>query len=264
MPRYASRPAPSATSRRRASASAAGAKPVGLEPIPRNTLQERVYLRIRRGLMEADFKPGQVLTIRDLAHQLRTSVMPVREALQKLTVERVLELLPTRSVRVPIVSAEVFGEICEARMLLEGHLARLAAERADAADLQRIELASRAFLTARVPSAPALIQHRNREFHFALYEAAHRPTLVELIEPLWVRCGPCTLALFVELGSEKVKRSATAHHEEALKAVRARRPAEAQKAIVADIRATCERYQKYWREHSGRFDEDGMTRAARR
>ena len=101
-----------------------------LQPIARDTLQERVYLRIRQALIHSEFKPGQVLTIRELAQKLGTSIMPVREALQKLTVERVLELLPTRSVRVPVLSAEEFAEICEARMLLEGHMARLAAERA--------------------------------------------------------------------------------------------------------------------------------------
>jgi DNA-binding GntR family transcriptional regulator len=47
-----------------------------------------------------------------------TSIMPVREALQKLTVERMLELLPTRSVRVPVLTGGDFAEICEALGLL--------------------------------------------------------------------------------------------------------------------------------------------------
>ncbi|MGH8289232.1 MAG: GntR family transcriptional regulator [Steroidobacteraceae bacterium] len=233
-----------------------------LQPVARDTLQERVYLRIRQALILSEFNPGQVLTIRELAQKLGTSIMPVREALQKLTVERVLELLPTRSVRVPVLSAEEFAEICEARMLLEGHMARLAAERADADDLARIEQASRAFLSARVPSAPTVIQQRNREFHFAIYEAAHQPTMLELIEPLWVRCGPCTVALFVDLGSEKIKRGATTHHQQALEAIRARRPAAAEEAIVADIRATSERYQKYRREHAEFFGEGRIGKAA--
>lgn len=239
-------------------------KPHGhsLTPIARDTLQERVYLRIRQALILSELKPGQVLTIRELAHNLGTSIMPVREALQKLTVERVLELLPTRSVRVPVLSAEEFAQICEARMLLEGHMARLAAERADAAELERIEQASRAFLSAKVPSAPTVIQQRNREFHFAIYEAAHQPTMLELIEPLWVRCGPCTVALFVDLGVEKIKRGATTHHQQALEAIRARRPAAAEEAIVADISATSERYQKYRREHAEFFTGDRPARTA--
>lgn len=149
-------------------------------------------------------------------------------------------------------------------MLLEGHMARLAAERANAAELERIEEASRAFLSAKVPSAPTVIQQRNRDFHFAIYEAGHQPTMLELIEPLWVRCGPCTVALFVDLGAEKIKRGATTHHQEALEAIRARRAAAAEEAIVADIRATSERYQKYRREHADFFAASRAARTAAR
>ena len=85
--------------------------------------------------------------------------------------------------------------------------------------------------------------------------------MLELIEPLWVRCGPCTVALFVDLGVEKIKRGATTHHQQALEAIRARRPAAAEEAIIADIRATSERYQKYRREHA-EFFAAGRTAGA--
>jgi DNA-binding GntR family transcriptional regulator/AraC-like DNA-binding protein len=218
-----------------------------LAPIPRNTLQEQVHLQIRRGLIDGEFKPGQVLTIRDLASRLGTSIMPVREALQKLTVERALELMPTRSVRVPILSAESFAEICEARIILEGEMTRLAAQRADANDIARMEEVSRAFSSVEAGS-PTQLNRLNREFHFAVYAGAHHGTLMGLIEPLWVRSGPCTLALFEELGPEQVKRGASAHHLQALDAIRSRRPSEAQAAIAQDIRATSDRYQKQRRK----------------
>lgn len=117
-------------------------------------------------------------------------------------------------------------------MLLEAYMARLAAERASAQDLERIEQASHAFLSAKLPSAPTVMQQRNREFHFAIYESAHQSTMLELIEPLWVRCGPCKVALFVDVGAEKIKRRATATHHQALEAIRARRAGAAEEAIV--------------------------------
>jgi DNA-binding GntR family transcriptional regulator len=216
-----------------------------LEPIRHNTLQQQVYRRIRENLADGQFKPGNVLTIRDLASQLGTSVMPVREALHKLIVEQVLDLTANRSVRVPTLTAEKFSEICDARMIIEGNLARLAAQRADEKELALIDAASREFGSAKVARDPTLLLQKNREFHFAIYAAAHQPTLVSMIEPLWVRCGPCTLTLFEEMGPEQVKKSAASPHKAALEAIRARRPAEAQQAIVADIRATSERYRKH-------------------
>jgi GntR family transcriptional regulator, colanic acid and biofilm gene transcriptional regulator len=143
-------------------------------------------------------------------------------------------------------------------------MARLAAQRADPEDLERIEQASRAFSAARASSSPTLINQKNREFHFSIYQAARQATLMELIEPLWVRCGPCTVALFVDLGAEKVKRGAVDQHRGILEAIRARRPAEAESAVVADIRATSERYQKYRREHAEFFGRARSAEAAAR
>ena len=63
-----------------------------------------------------------------------------------------------------------------------------------------------------------------------------------LVEPLWVRCGPSLLALFEELGSDQIKRAASKRHQQTLDGILARRPSEAQRGIVEDIKATSERY----------------------
>ncbi len=219
--------------------------PRPLARIARNTMQEQVYSQLRESLSDGRFKPGQRLTIRDLAQQLGTSVMPVREALHKLTVEQVLDVTAARSVRVPALSAAKFQEICEARILLEGQLAALAAQRADAEDIARIEQANDDLASARVSRDPSLSLKRNREFHFAVYTAARHPTMFDLVEPLWVRCGPSLLALFEALGSDQIKRAASKRHQAVLEGILARRPAEAQSGIVEDIKATSERYREY-------------------
>jgi DNA-binding GntR family transcriptional regulator len=216
-----------------------------LQRIEHNTLQEQVYSHIRQGLIDGQFKPGQVLTIRYLAEQLGTSIMPVREALQKLTVERVVDLMPTRSVRVPVLSPAEFAEICDARMILEGSLTELATERATAEDIARIDKASQEFLAAGAAGDATLLLRKNREFHFSIYAAARHATLTALIEPLWARSGPCTLALFEDLTEEQIKRAASSLHHKAFEAIRRRKPAAARDAIVTDILATSKRYQQH-------------------
>jgi DNA-binding GntR family transcriptional regulator len=219
--------------------------PKTLSPVARNTLQEQVYTQIRESLIDGRFRPGQTLTIRDLAQQLGTSVMPVREALHKLTVEQVLDMTVARSVKVPALSADKFQEICDARILLEGHLAVLASQRADTDDLARIEEANGEFVAAKISRDPTLMLRRNREFHFAIYSAAHHPTLFDLVEPLWVRCGPSMLALFEELGSDHIKRAASKTHQTTLEGVRSRNSSQAERGIVEDIRATSATYRKH-------------------
>ena len=65
-----------------------------------DNLQEQLYQRIREGLLEGRFQPGERLKIRDLAAAWGTSPMPVRAALQRLVAEGALEGEPQRSVRV--------------------------------------------------------------------------------------------------------------------------------------------------------------------
>jgi DNA-binding GntR family transcriptional regulator len=91
-----------------------------------------------------------------------------------------------RSVKVPALSVARFQEICEARILLEGQLAVLAAQRADADDMARIQRAHDDFVSVRPSRDPSLPLKRNREFHFAVYCAAHHTTMFSLVEPLWV------------------------------------------------------------------------------
>src|SRR5205814_8273260 len=126
-----------------------------------------------QSVVEGQFNPGLAVAIRDRALRVGTSVMPVREALHTLAVEDVLAVTATRSVRVPVLSAHQFAEICDVRVILEGQAARLAAQRADATDIERIEAANRQFLAAKATRDPTLLLHRNREFHFAIYAAAH-------------------------------------------------------------------------------------------
>ena len=93
---------------------------LGLARIARETIQERVYSSLRDQLMRGGFEPGQKLKIADLAEAFGTSAMPVREALNRLAVERALETLPSRTVRVPALSRAALQDLRETRFAIEG------------------------------------------------------------------------------------------------------------------------------------------------
>src|ERR1700675_4125088 len=93
---------------------------LGLARIARETVQERVYCALRDQLMRGGFEPGQKLKIAELAEAFGTSAMPVRDALNRLTVERALETLPSRSVRVPALSRRALQDLRETRYAVEG------------------------------------------------------------------------------------------------------------------------------------------------
>ena len=83
----------------------AGQRPT-FAPVDRETMQDRVYVELRQALMRGHFAPGETLIVRALSDQFGTSHMPVRDALSRLVAEQALEVLPSRSVAVPVLSRE--------------------------------------------------------------------------------------------------------------------------------------------------------------
>ena len=63
---------------------------LALEPVARVTLNELAYARLKHALLSGRIEPGASLALRELAAQLGTSVMPVREAVTRLSAEGAL------------------------------------------------------------------------------------------------------------------------------------------------------------------------------
>ncbi|NEA17308.1 GntR family transcriptional regulator [Streptomyces halstedii] len=93
---------------------------------------------IRCALRSGDLVPGQRLVENDLAESYGATRGAVREALQDLAAEEIVEIVPRRGARVRTVSVEEAIQITECRSALEQLCARKAATRAD--EEQRAEL----------------------------------------------------------------------------------------------------------------------------
>jgi DNA-binding GntR family transcriptional regulator len=177
-------------------ASASDQAAMGMAPIARQTLNELAYARLKRALLSGRIEPGTTLTLRQLALQLGTSVMPVREAVTRLSAENALEVLPQRGIVLPALAPAAAEEIWSLRLTLEGEACALAARRVDATALESI----RALATAVERAAEARDLHgvleSNSDFQFAIYQAADSPLRLQLIEVLRMKSAPhCTAAI---------------------------------------------------------------------
>ena len=163
-----------------------------VEPLERQTLGERAYAKLADLLISGRLAPGEKLSLRTAADVLGVSIMPVREAVSRLVADKALEVTPNRAVRVPLMSAGQFRDLTKVRIAIEGHAAAQAAERRDKNDLvwiARAEQAMRSESELPLPDLPRAVE-LNKSFHFAVYEAAHSPILVEIIRALWLKAGP--------------------------------------------------------------------------
>jgi DNA-binding GntR family transcriptional regulator len=209
----------------------------GLIPVERETVQDRVYGQLRRTLINGGFAAGDMLRIVDLADRLKTSTMPVREALGRLVSEQALEALPNRSVRVPLITRERLDDLERARILIEGRLVALACKQLTAADLEGLKQTNRdceAAFERHGQDVGPVTSEINQRFHFQIYRAACSRVLIPMVESLWLQSGPVVRAA-AHIHDEQGGLAATNHHWTIVEALEARDEQAAVIALANDI-----------------------------
>jgi DNA-binding GntR family transcriptional regulator len=208
-----------------------------VEPLDRQTLGERAYAQLADLLISGRLAPGEKLSLRTAADVLGVSIMPVREAVSRLVADKALEVAANRAVRVPVMSGTQFRDLTRVRIAIEGHAAAEAARLRDAGNLASIataEATMRAESEVKAPDLPRAVE-LNKTFHFAVYEAAQSPILVEIIRALWLKAGP-VINLDLRGNPERLaKGEAIRFHADARKAIEAGDADAARTAIAADI-----------------------------
>lgn len=210
---------------------ASGRTDLQVEPIARVTLQQRIYRQVADLILDGEIAPGELVTIQALADAFGVSTMPVREALIRLTAAGALTMVTGRSMGIPRLSTDQLKDLRNVRKEVEGVAAGWASVSVDTPRISELEAQfdelRRAVSAGDVKSYLSL----NRRFHFAVYDIAGSPTLVALIETLWLRISPY-FNLLHGSGNYIISNE---HHRELLEALRRGDPNLARKAVHADI-----------------------------
>ncbi|HEY0831915.1 MAG TPA: GntR family transcriptional regulator [Candidatus Dormibacteraeota bacterium] len=176
---------------------------------------EEAYLRIRERIVSLDMPPGSVVNESRLREQLKIGRTPIREALQRLARENLVRSIPHRGTFVTDVNITDLARITEVRVVLEGHAARLAAERLTTADRDLF-----ARLLERLEEGPSLDQRQlmrlDQQIHREIYRAARNPFLESTLE----RYFNLSLRLwYLVLDRQVGLREAVEEHVELLRAI---------------------------------------------
>ena len=176
---------------------------------------EEAYLRIRDRIVCLDMPPGSVVEEGRLRDELEIGRTPIREALQRLAWENLVRSVPHRGTFVTDVNITDLARITEVRVVLEGHAARLAAERSGAGDLEAIaDLLER--LDAAELTNPRALMQLDREIHRQIYRSARNAFLENTLE----RYFNLSLRLWYLVLDHGVRlREAVEEHIELLRAV---------------------------------------------
>ncbi|TDD79871.1 GntR family transcriptional regulator [Actinomadura darangshiensis] len=196
---------------------------------------DTAYDAVRQMILSGTAEAGSRLGEAELAETLGLSRTPVREALQRLGSDGLVEVLPHRGARVVQWTREDLEEIFELRSLLEPYAAARAAKLAPPQNvLDDLHEQCDAMERAVSEGDFGRVAQLNSAFHASLIEASGNRRLPAMLTS--VMHAPLIVGTFRRYDADEMSRSMN-HHRELVAALAAGDPAWAESVMRAHIRA---------------------------
>lgn len=155
---------------------------------PGALIADQVFDAIHQGITNGDLAAGQRLRIRDLADQLGTSVMPVRDAIRRLEESGLVETIPYRGAVVRTFTARELLNVYAVRRILEVEAAKLGVAHLGKAEVAVLKDQYDSMKAALADGDLAACLAFDEKFLSTIYLASANPVLHESIERLWIQC----------------------------------------------------------------------------
>ena len=145
-------------------------------------LADRAYGELRDRIVTLAIPPGAPINEDALGRELEMGRTPVREAIKRLALERLVTVFPRRGTFAAEINITDLAAISDVRVQLEGHAAQRAAERLT--EVQRVELdALMVEIDERGGSGDAdTLMRLDADIHRFVYECAGNAFLQETLE----------------------------------------------------------------------------------
>lgn len=145
-----------------------------------NSLREKAYIFMRDAIVSNRLRPGEVLNEKVLSEELKTSKTPVREAIQFLHKEGLVNIIPQRGALVSYVTVEDISEILQIREILEPFAAGVAALNHDPSQIARFERNLREYQDGSSKNYTAMSEEGKR-FHKYLIGQTRNQRLINIL-----------------------------------------------------------------------------------
>lgn len=199
-----------------------------------DTLAEQAYRLVKQAILRGEFPEGTFLSEAELTKRFKIGRTPYREACNRLHNEQLLEVVPRRGYFVPEMSFRAVRDLLETRLIIEGVVAELAAQRAEPEQLVEFEELFRAAVdSARKASSPETFVAANMAFHLHLARMAQNRELEGLLRGVLERST--RMFHLVVKASPAPAREVEALLRPIVEAVKGKDAAAAHQAVIKDI-----------------------------
>jgi len=202
--------------------------------LPRQSLRDAAYEAIKDRIITCKFKPGECINEASVSELLGYGRTPVHQALDRLMLEEMVEVIPRKGVIVkPVILHDVM-QMIDVRLVNETHCARLAAARADDTQIKALtDVLDRARQAIAGRDVHAMMM-LDREFHLQLAAASKNFELTEVLRKLNERS---LRFWFISFNTPDHHKSFQEQHEAIFAAVRDRDADGAESAMRTHIDA---------------------------
>jgi len=147
-------------------------------------LRDVVFNTLRQAILKGELAPGERLMEIQLAEKLGVSRTPIREAIRKLELEGLVNMVPRKGAEVAKISERNLRDVLEVRRALEELAVELACKRITDEDLNQLEIISKK-IEREVHSLDSIeLAELDEKYHDVIYQATGNNRLIQMINNL--------------------------------------------------------------------------------
>lgn len=232
-----------------------------------STLAELAYQGLKRDIISGALSPGLPLRLEFLKQRYQLSFTPLREALNRLQSERLVDSIALKGFRVALLSIKEMQDSMSARVLIDCEALSRSIDRASdewetgiVAALHALDLA-----TGRQRSNPApfethydVVEQRHLALHRALISACDSRWLLDFSQTLYVQTERYRRPMLMNLFKSGPVRDVTKEHQEIVDAALARDHAAATRLLGEHYKMTARLIEHTMSPLNAALETDGQ------
>jgi DNA-binding GntR family transcriptional regulator len=201
---------------------------------------ERAYRQIKQKIVSLELPPGAVINEIALQRELELGRTPIREALQRLSLEKLVNIMSRRGMFVAGIGITDLPKLFEMRLVLEKMAVELAAKRGRPKHWQQMTAVLTGLPAPDQPDYNERLISIDQSCHEIIYQAADNPFLADTLTTSYALSLRLWYYSLHQIGD---MRAAITEHQQILEALQAGDAPEAARLMAQHIQAFQEEIQ---------------------
>lgn len=166
-------------------------------------LREVIFNTLREAIIVGELKPGERLMEVQLAEKMGVSRTPVREAIRKLELEGLVEMIPRKGAHVADLSVKDIMDVLEVRATLDGLATALSASRITEDEIKELKHVQSQFANYVEKENLQGTIKKDVEFHDIIYRSSRNDKLIQIANNLREQVQRFRVIYLKDYGSPK-------------------------------------------------------------